>query len=109
MQYERQLAYCSHCKFLGHTIKSCKRVNVVEAKEGVNKVKRLPRTLEEQNRTITNVQQTQEVDVGIHSEVAKALQIATLEAGSVPNSHKVVPLSNNHCDNIDATQYTEQT
>ena len=49
------------------------------------------------------------MDVGIHSEVAKALQTAPLQAGSVPNYHKVVPLSNNNCNNIDATQYTEQT
>jgi hypothetical protein len=75
----------------------------------VNRVRRLPRNQQEKNHTITNVQQNQEVDVGIHSKVAKALQIATLQARSVPNSYKVVPLSNNHCDNIDTTQYTEQT
>jgi hypothetical protein len=64
----------------------------VQAKEEVNKVRRLPRNQQGQNRTITNVPQTQEVDVGIHSEVVKALQTATLQARSVPNYHKVVPL-----------------
>lgn len=36
VQYERKPPFCSHCKFIGHTIQQCKKIGAAHVPEGLD-------------------------------------------------------------------------